>query len=404
MEKTRLLIVTEEPFRDNSFGFGRTITNLFSAFEIEQTIVYVKDGEYTHPDYRFDTNTLYFNASLFRCNKPKWYAPILNRLYFPINHSYLYLRSNKDNINLLKKFDPDIVLIVPMDYTTLLEGYLTARRLKKPFIVYLMDDSLRIQGFHIGGSTNYFHQKIMSEASGWMMISEYLTKAMVKKFPKHPPYNLVVHNPIEEKFIQTISQKSANKNLFRVSYAGSIHTFHADALINFARAVQQLRRKGVAIELTVYCQDFAWSTYKSALNIEGVVYAGILSYDQLFSELNKSDLLLCTTSFDQVHRHLVETSVFTKITDYMAAAVPVLSYGPEYAANSKYLEKNNVGFFFNKSDINSLAEYIEYLIEKVNIERGSIVERQLDLIRRKHTFSEVREQILDFFKDIKKVL
>lgn len=394
--------MTEEPFRNNSFGFGRTITNLFSAFEIEQTILYVKDGEYTHPDYRFDTNTIYFNARLFRCNKPKWYAPLLNKLYFPLNHSYLYLRSNKDNINLLKKFDPDIVLIVPMDYTTLLEGYLTARRLKKPFIVYLMDDSLRIQGFHIGGSTNYFHQKIMSEASGWMMISEYLTKAMVKKFPKHPPYNLVVHNPIEEKFIQTISQKSANKNLFRVSYAGSIHAFHADALINFARAVQQLRRKGVAIELTVYCQDFAWSTYKSALNIEGVVYAGILPYDQLFSELNKSDLLLCTTSFDQVHRHLVETSVFTKITDYMAAAVPVLSYGPEYAANSKYLEKKAVGFVFANSDVNLLAEYIEYLMNKIKFERISIIEKQLEVISREHTFTVVSKLIANFFMDIKK--
>ena len=399
----KLLIVTEEPFRENSFGFGRTMTNLFGAFEHIQTLLYVKDGDYTHPDYQLNTPVAFFKAYFFSCKKPRWYAPLLNKLYFPINHSHLYLRSNKNNINLLRKFAPDIVLIVPMDYTTLLEGYLTARRLKKPFIVYLMDDSLRIQGFHIGGSTHFFHQKTMSEAAGWMMISEYLTIAMAKKFAKHPPYTLVVHNPIEEKFIQTISTRTANENLFKVSYAGSIHSFHADSLINFAKAVQQLRRKGVAIELDVYCQHFAWTTYQAELSVEGVVYKGILPYNQLFSELNKSDLLLCTTSFNQIHKHLVETSVFTKITDYMAAAVPVLSYGPEYAANSKYLEKNNVGFFFNKSDINSLAEYIEYLIEKVNIERGSIVERQLDLIRRKHTFSEVREQILDFFKDIKKV-
>jgi glycosyltransferase involved in cell wall biosynthesis len=394
-------LVTEEPFRQNSFGFGRTMTNLFGTISVNELMLYVKDGDFTHKDYQHTHSYISFDSHSLTCTKPRWYAPYLNLLYFPINHSYLYLRRNTKNVVAIKQFNPDVVVIVPMDYTTLLEGYLLANKIGKPYVVFLMDDSMRLRHFHVGGTTLLMTKRIMRKATGWMMISEYLENTLVTRYAHRPKFSLIAHNPVYESMIQPARSHIKKRSTFKIMYAGSVHAFHADALIYFAQAVNTLCKNHFDIELHIYCQDFAWATYKSSLDIEGVYYGGVIPYDQLFVELNKADLLLCTTSFDLTHKHLVETSVFTKITDYMASAVPVLSYGPDYSANSQYLRKHGIGLVFADRNIGAIVDFIEAFIFSEADEKSKIVERQLDFINKYHEVGVVQRQIWNFLRSIK---
>ena len=400
MDGVKILLVTEEPFRENSFGFGRTITNLFKSYPIDLLSFYLPNGDFTHKDYVHKHKVFCFNNLLLKVTAPRWYAPILNKWLFPLNHSYLVIRKNKKNLAKLKKENFDIIVIVPMNYTTLLEGYLTAKRLSKPYVVYLMDDSLRDNSFHFWCTTTAMHKKIMQKAAGWMMISEYLNDVLAQRYSHKSSSVLIVHNPIDEKSIQDI--RPSNNEVFTVGYAGSIHGFHADALIKVAIAVSELKRQGLSIRLNIYCQQYAWSTYEKFLNIPGVFYCGVVAYDSLFAELSKLDLLLCTTSFDLVYKHLVETSVFTKLTDYMASAVPVLSYGPEYSANSKYLSKNKVGIVYSDSRIECLVEYFQKMIPFIRENHVLIVQRQLDFLRQQYTMPIVREKTYTFLNKVAK--
>jgi glycosyltransferase involved in cell wall biosynthesis len=203
-----------------------------------------------------------------------------------------------------------------------------------------------------------------------------------------------LHNPINinnsiKKFIPLSS------STYSVAYAGSIHNFHYDALIKVAEAIYYLKNKGISIDLIIYTNQISWDTYREILQKFGVINGGVIPYDNLFSILNKSDILLCTTSFDSKFKNIVSTSVFTKITDYLASARPVWCFGPEYSANNFFLKENSIGYANSFEEVISIVDFLITRLKNREFER-KIVNKQLVFLQDKYDENIIMKSLIAF--------
>ncbi len=148
--------------------------------------------------------------------------------------------------------------------------------------------------------------------------------------------------------------QTANRQLI---YAGSIWPMHADALAAVARAVQHLQAQGhTAYQLIIYSSEAHWAQYRTQLSGAGVHYGGWQPYAALPSMLQQAWLLVCTASFEEAHQAYSNSSVQTKLTDYMAAGKPVLFVGPEDAASGQFVDEHDIGFTLATTNAADIAE------------------------------------------------
>src|SRR5258706_2680727 len=179
----KILAVTENPPRDNSLGFGRTLTNILKDYPVDKLLYYVPDDDFGHPDFRvFQSKYLKFGLNHKSRNEPRWWAPYVNKALNFYNHSFQSLRTPHQQLRVVIEFNPDVILLVPMMYSTLLEGTRIQKLIRKPLFVYLMDDSMNDKGWHWGGWRQSIVKRVLDNAAGWIMISKYFTDVMADRY------------------------------------------------------------------------------------------------------------------------------------------------------------------------------------------------------------------------------
>jgi glycosyltransferase involved in cell wall biosynthesis len=390
----KMLVITENPPRENSLGFGRTLTNILKDYPLDKILYYVPDNDFSHADFKtFQSNYLTFGFKSKRRSEPRWWAPYVNIALNFYNHSFQSLRTPHQQLKVIHEFNPDIILLVPMMYSTLLEGWRINKLICKPLFVYLMDDTMDEGGAHWGGRRQSVVKRTLNNAAGWVMISKYLAEVLANRYGIVPKKTLILHNPVDvSKAIKTYIPLGRNK--FVIAYAGSIHGFH-DALFKVAQAVYELQGEEVDVELKIFTRQDFWENFESIFRKWNVVNGGFVNYGQLFETLNDANLLLCTTSFAEEHASLVSTSIFTKLTDYMASGRVVWSYGPSYSANNRFMEENNLGITSYNSEINPLKEFIKIQI-KCRDEYKLLVEKQTKYLMEETNTASVGERFNQF--------
>lgn len=394
---SRILVITEDPLNKKSLGFGRTLTNILKLFPNDSLLFYVPKNNFIGEGYsEYTYSVIKFRHKEFMCKHRRRYAFMFNAISKFINNSLQYLGIYRKPVSEILEFDPDVILLVPMNYGTLLEGYVAHRQLEKPIYIYLMDDTFHDGGYHFGGSRQQIIKDLLSRAKGWIMISKYLSDVLIKRYSIQKNSILILHNPVDTK--KSITEfLPLKREKFIIAYAGSIHPFHADALLNVAKAVCELRAEGLNFELRVYTRELFWNQYEQSLLALKVVNGGFIDYDNLFTVLNNANILLCATSFDQMHFDIVSTSVFTKITDYMASGRPVLSYGPSYSANNRYLIENEVGLVFESNDIADLKSYLLRIRDERYLQNDTVI-KQFAFLKSVSDSNVVYDKLTKFLK------
>ena len=77
---------------------------------------------------------------------------------------------------------------------------------------------------------------------------------------------------------------------------------------------------------------------------------------QVVPRLQEYDALLLISSFEPRHRAIAETSLASKMADYLAAGRAILAYGPDYAENIRYVRSHEVGHAVISDDPGALCE------------------------------------------------
>jgi len=251
-------------------------------------------------------------------------------------------------------------------------------------IPYFMDDWLSGNSLQWkSGNIQQVAKDILAAAPCWLMISRQLEKILRTRYELVKRPTLIIHNPAPDlpgggvqmtdsskerksvnerkpEFLESHSSKLSTVNSHLIIYAGSIWPMHADALVAIARAVTILHHQGkTSFELCIYTGEAHWNKYKAQLDGPGVLHAGWKTYKEMQQLLEKAWLLLCAGSFMVQHKSFSDSSVQTKLTDYMAAGKPILYIGPSEGASGVFVEEHDAGFTIGSKLPEDIAAQLE---------------------------------------------
>ena len=82
----------------------------------------------------------------------------------------------------------------------------------------------------------------------------------------------------------------------------------------------------------------------------------VVPQSELPDLLEQYDVLLMLSSFEPEWREIAETSLGSKLADYLACGRPILFYGPGYAENIGYARRNGLGLIVDSEAPGCLAE------------------------------------------------
>jgi hypothetical protein len=119
----------------------------------------------------------------------------------------------------------------------------------------------------------------------------------------------------------------------RIVYAGALHGYYVDTLSTVLKEL-----KGLEVELDIFSHEklppeFCSGdhlTYHHRMPIAG---------NEVLERLRQYDVLLLLSSFRPEHRSIAETSLASKIADYLLAGRCILAFGPAYAENIRYAQR-----------------------------------------------------------------
>ncbi|RYY08113.1 MAG: hypothetical protein EOP43_01065 [Sphingobacteriaceae bacterium] len=364
----KILLFGDAPMALNEGGINQTLYNLFSFIKPEDflgiTEVSLKNLKkigstepYTNRYRSYKLNFINIPINRFT----KFVSPLIDRINFYLFKKNKYTKLKKE----ISLFAPDVIISCSNTSSGILMHDKLLSGLTIPVIPYFMDDWMyKTNNDQVGNMVYQIIQNMLRKNSYWMMIGEELGNILASRYQAKPKEILYVRNPVDlndapknSKYIKSLS--------FKIAYAGALWPMHFDSFYAFAKAVN-LIAKNQPTELILYTQESQWNWRKAELKPLGVIYGGHLPYKQVHQELNKSDALLITASFDPENFTHATGSLQTKITDYCKSKRLIISCAPAYAANNKFIKDNDCGVCIETNDVSEIVTNLTKVIDNIN--------------------------------------
>jgi glycosyltransferase involved in cell wall biosynthesis len=245
------------------------------------------------------------------------------------------------------------------------------------------------------GSVRDRARAILAQSDAWVMISEELRDSMIRRYGVSPKPTLVAHNPVDVDGQAAPVFMPRRSGRFRVVYAGTVQTMHADAILAVAEAIHRLRESGIDIEMVLHTPQWCERVYEEQWRRFGVVMGGLVPYADLNRVLRDADLLLVGLSFDPIVAHMAMYSLLTKITDYMATGVPILVCGPAGSASVNFAKRWDVALTCETKDVTRLAELIREQVSRPET-NAALASRAWRCLQAQFSTAVVRNRLYSF--------
>jgi hypothetical protein len=132
----------------------------------------------------------------------------------------------------------------------------------------------------------------------------------------------------------------------RIAYVGALNYYYK-AVAHAAGRELRLAAHDVIIDV--------FSHERPVTESSGWRYMKQVSLEHVQQALIGYDAVLLLSSFSERDRPIAETSLASKIADYTAAARPIVSFGPEYSANTGEVRRFGLGPAVTSAEPGSLA-------------------------------------------------
>ncbi len=401
----RLLLVTEADLNQHqeALGVTRTLLNLFDGYPKDKLFVYTTSDR--SEKNTKERNKLLFVQSAFSSYE---YIPKLRNRFGKYINQYI------QNLNLqlidwlniphhekIEVFSPELILICPITAIGLLMGYKLVKYYKLPYMIYFMDNWVaKNNNRWLSGNLQLVTYKLLKESSGWLTISEYLEADLSQQYQLTPKKSLVISNSINTFGNEYPNEPYHLGGTFKIIYAGSIWGMHFDALAIVAEAIYQLQYEGQKIELVIYTKQEFWDRYKEVLERFNVKYGSfIVPYSELYRYLKQSNLLLVTCSFLSEYVHVIRSSLLSKLTEYMATGVPILSCGPKYSACNRFLKKWDCALVCETNQVDGVKKFLfEHIHDRRKLECLAL--RAFEVFQQNFEKKQVENKLYSFFESI----
>ena len=99
------------------------------------------------------------------------------------------------------------------------------------------------------------------------------------------------------------------------------------------------------ISLTLYTSASADYLEKIGLTLSPNTHVDKVEHEEMPRTLAKADILFLPMSFEPRMKHMVSTSIPSKIAEYLASGVPILAHGPAYCSAVRYCRNSIAGWW-----------------------------------------------------------
>jgi len=278
-------------------------------------------------------------------------ALLLNRLLIP----WIVWRG----VRLTRKEKIEAIFTVPWDHFTI-SAYLIHAITRRPLYMYIMDDPAGTR--RIGGLQPLLYALLMPRAVRsarriWGVsegVCEYFERTYgVKCLPLLPLLDL-----------ETFRKKGARRadradGSFHIVFTGAIYSAQADALRRLVRVIDQESTRNYnskeVMRLTLYTSSSATALKKAGLAGNNVRRDEVPQED-VARVMAEADVAFLPLSFEPKMRHVVETSLPSKIAEYLAAGLPILAHAPSSSTVARYCREHRCGLVVDEPDDAALRD------------------------------------------------
>ncbi len=309
-------------------------------------------------------------------------GPLLDRFAGGFDRQIVQLLSSQG-------FHPDVVFTAPLSLRMLRLATAAAKHYSVPIVMLNMDDWIAEESARMGplhGAWERLITSAMAEAKPHIAYaysnSEKLASVLTERYGiQHDTMNNASHDLFADR-------RSWNPPPQRtgtvITFAGAMNWhLQGQTLVRVAEAVAELRTV-CKIELRIYA-PWEFSPLANMISVPGAVtYCGFRTGQELADAYLDSDFLALTTTYAENRIHLFRHSLATKLSDYLCAGRPVLSFGhPDWAVHA-YVEQHRCGIATRSSIRSDVKQQIVRAIETKDDERARTGRTNRELWERAH--------------------
>jgi glycosyltransferase involved in cell wall biosynthesis len=164
-------------------------------------------------------------------------------------------------------------------------------------------------------------------------------------------------------------------------------------LRRLVRVVDECNRNSDAnIWLTLFT-----SSSDATLDREGLTGKNIrrdsVPQEEMARVLAEADAAFLPFSFEPGMRHVVETSLPSKMAEYLAAGMPILAHAPDSSTVARYCREYSCGLVVDQADDAALRDALLRLKNDPELRRELSV-RALEVARENHDASRIAPEFL----------
>lgn len=274
---------------------------------------------------------------------------------------------NSADLKTIREFKPDVIysMLGSIRLVRLVDSL--AKLFEVPVVPHFMDDWIStycVPGRSVGSPIHVSYlqwavKRLFDSVPLAMSIGELMSKEYSLKYARD---FFDFMNPVE---VSATYPRMTNQKLgepVRFVYVGGLHLGRAECLAEIGAVLQDLKDEVCPVVLDIYApaHDAESATRLEAIG-DAVVYRGSVRPETVGNVLSESDIAVHVESFSSDCAEYTRLSVSTKIPQYFAAGIPVLSYGPSGLASCLYVRSSGAGVLVDKKGGSALGEAIRTL-------------------------------------------
>jgi glycosyltransferase involved in cell wall biosynthesis len=166
------------------------------------------------------------------------------------------------------------------------------------------------------------------------MATEYAARYGHSFMPVHNPVDLERWDALAAK--HPFLRECLGGGTFKLVYAGRVGRANAKGLLDVARVVAGMSSDFASLSLHIFTPDFQSLPAQQLTVLTGVSVHPPVAYDEMPGLLEWADILLLPLEFGEAGMQFARLSMPTKVSEYLAAGRPILTYAPRGSAVAEY--------------------------------------------------------------------
>lgn len=245
----------------------------------------------------------------------------------------------------IKEYNPDIIFTILSNTVFLNKLIMHIKKVSnKKLVLYAWDNNYSLKRFMLSPLRwikmfidRSYMRKVVKQAELLYVISDVQKEDYQKAFKKECK---VLTKGAD--FSGEAPIKTEYGSPLQFAYTGNIELNRWKSLAHIANVLEKINANGVKAQLRIYTGNTVTEKMSKALNKgDSSFIMGSVSAEKVKEIQNNADCLVHIESLDLKNKLYVRQSFSTKIVDYLAAARPILAFGPKDVASVDHFVKND---------------------------------------------------------------